>query len=651
MLRLRAFAAISLSTVFFSVSAHAEDPAPGDHAEDVVDYTLDASLDPAGHLVHGTGRIDWRNTSDKPVTELWVHLYMNAFKNEESLFLSEPVGRFRGGGGVSDWGTIDVRRFSLEDAAQPGTGEDLWPKAELKRSGSSDETDARVPLPRAVAPGEKVSFDVTWDVKLPSVVERTGYDGSFHMVAQWFPKIARLEKDGSFAHFPFHRLAEFYADFGTYDVTIDVPQGFVVGATGPVTSTKDENGRHVERHVQSDVHDFAWTAWDKFQTRSETIAGVQVRTLYPPDYGAVAEREVASIRFALPYFATRYGSYPYSVLTLVHPPESAPEAGGMEYPTLITTGGEWYVPRAVQSPELVTVHEFGHQYFYGLMASNEELYPFLDEGVNSFAEEDSLGVWRGPGSGGAVLGFSVSDLAGHAVFARWPDAIVAQPAYAFPTGGSYGSLVYSRTATILETFKRTYGSDAFWAAMTDYTQKWRFRHPTPDDFIASFTNSLGPEAGRELHAALFDEGAVDYVVLDAGNREVSTAAGVFDDNGKRETVKGSPRGEYEGWALLARRGPLHLPVDVDLIFESGARERRRWDGEGDTTRIVYRGSEKLRFVVLDPDTKILLDENRTNDYAAVRGSSVVAQAFVPRAPRTLERLSYWLSLFVEMLAP
>lgn len=326
----------------------------------------------------------------------------------------------------------------------------------------------------------------------------------------------------------------------------------------------------------------------------------------------------------------------------------------MEYPTLITTGGPWWEPRIVREPEIVTAHEFGHQYFYGLMASNEMRYPFLDEGVNSFAEEDSLGTMLGDASGGGLWGISVSVLATHVVNARSQDAVVADPAYAFPTGASYGSLVYSRTATILETFRRVYGEEKFWAAMTDYTRKWRFSHPTPDDFVACFYDKVSPDAARELHAALFDRGAVDYVVSAMGSREITSAAGIFDEAGKRETVKGASRGSYEGWVLVSRRGPLHLPVDIDLVLASGARERRHWDGDGDTTRIVYRGPYPLAFAIVDPDQKILLDENRGNNDGVVTGRPVgalVTQAIVPGASRTLERLSYWASLALEILSP
>jgi hypothetical protein len=624
---------------------------PMNHADDVVDYTIRAELDAAAHIVHGHETIVWRNVSHAPVHEVWLHLYLNAFKNEDSLFLSEPVGRFRGGGHVGAWGAIDVTKFETpKKDATDGARDDLWSRAEIHRGESADETDVRVPLSREVAPGESITFFAEFDDKLPSIVERTGFDGSFHMVAQWFPKIAKIEADGSFAHFPFHRLAEFYSDFGTYDVTLDVPENFMIGATGPLVDSKIEKGRRIEHHTQNDIHDFAWTAWDHFHTTSLDIAGVHVTALFPPDFDAIVNREIETIRFALPHFAELYGPYPYSVLTLVHPPSSAGEAGGMEYPTLITTGGDLLVPRNILEPELVTVHEFGHQYFYGLIASNEERFPFLDEGVNSFAEQESLGAWRGDASGGGFFGLSVSDIAVHAINSRSQAAAVADPAYAFPTGAAYGSLVYSRTATILETFRRAYGDAPFMRALGNYTRRYRFKHPGPDEFIDCFRETLGDAAARELHAALFERGAVDYIASDISAREVMSSGGIFDFDGKRETLTRAARGGYEGSVLVERRGPLHLPVDIDLVFQSGARERRHWDGTGDTTRIFYKGSDPLTFALVDPDDRILLDENRANNRIGIGRDANVVQ-IVPAAPRSLERLSYYASLLLQSIAP
>jgi hypothetical protein len=608
-------------------------------ADDVVDYTLRARLDPEAHTVHGEGHIHWRNASRQPVHELWLHLYLNAFKNERSAFLRERVGG-RGSAAPEDWGAIDVRRLSLAD------GTDLLPALERSRPGDEDETDARVPLPRPVDPDEALDLDVAFDDKLPPVIERTGYSGRFHMVAQWFPKLARLEPDGTWAHFPFHHLSEFYADFGTYDVTLDVPTDYVLGATGPVTDTRVEGGRRVERHVQADVHDFVWTAWNAWRSSRETIDGVDVRVLYPPGFEAVASRDMAAVRYALPEGSARFGRYPYSVLTVVHPPDAAGEAGGMEYPTLITSGGSWATPPGVYLPEITVVHELGHQWFYGLVATNEAAWPFLDEGVNQFAEAAAMERWKGPGSAIDFAGLRVSDFAVQAVegVRAVQDEPVAQPAAAFSTGGNYGALVYSRTASVIETLARVYGRDAVDRALARYTRRFRFEHPGPDDFIGVFGEVLGADVASTLRSALFDRGWVDYAVDRVRSERAQSPAGTFDRDGKRETVTREDQGGWDGSVLVRRRGTLVFPVDVELELEDGTTRREHWDGEGESTRIAWHGPAALVAAVVDPDDRVLVDSNPENN----RGAAPDARR---RAPRVLERVGYWAELALQTVAP
>ena len=188
---------------------------------------------------------------------------------------------------------------------------------------------------------------------------------------------------GAWAHFPFHHLAEFYADFGTYDVTLDVPSDFTIGATGPAVESASREAGASSGTCRGTSTTSPGRRGTGGSVRGRAIDGVDVTVLYPPGFGSVAQRELDALRFALPYFSARYGRYPYPVLTVVHPPGDAGEAGGMEYPTLITTGGPWWTPPGVLAPEIVTVHELGHQWFYGLVATNESAWPFLDEGINS----------------------------------------------------------------------------------------------------------------------------------------------------------------------------------------------------------------------------------------------------------------------------
>jgi hypothetical protein len=633
-----------------------DDTALPAHADDVVDYTLRATLDAEAHTVHGEGTITWRNTSVKSVRELWVHLYLNAFKNERSAFFRERVGG-RGSGQAEDWGWIDVRKLLLR--TEGGTSVDLWPGAELRRSAggdtgqpgldlSDDQTDARVPLPREVAVGETIQLDVAFDEKLPIVVERTGYRGHYHMVGQWFPKLARLEPDGTWAHFPFHHLTEFYADYGTYDVTLDVPEAYTIGATGPVVDQQVANGRRVERHVQADVHDFAWTAWDAWQTARDTIDGVQVTLLYPRGFRRIAARELATLRFALPYYSARYGRYPYPTLTVVHPQQDVGESGGMEYPTLITTGGAWLTPPGLLAPELVTIHEMGHQWFYGLVGTNEHAWPFLDEGLNQFAEQDGMGRWRGESSALDLAGLVVSDAALDAVGGNMTvhNEPVAQAASSFSTGADYGGLVYARTASLLETLRRVYGDEPVGRALGRYARRFRFQHPGPEQLLAVFDEVLGATVASTLRTALFEKGWVDYLVEGVWAQESKRPAGLFDRGGARERVEPDTAGDggWDNTVLVRRRGTLSFPVEIELVMADGTRRRERWDGEGDSKRLSWHGPVAVASAIVDPEDRVLVDYNLANNRASADGRG-------GGGARTLERATYWMQLALQAVSP
>ncbi|MFO0643044.1 MAG: M1 family metallopeptidase [Polyangiaceae bacterium] len=616
-------------------------------ALDVANYTMTAKLDPVAHTVHGEGTITLKNTTSATLSEVWLHLYLNAFKNQRSAFMRDPVGGFRGSQKPATWGAIDLRKLTQRTAKGP---EDLLPALEKSRPGDDDETDARVPLREPLEPGKSLVLDVVWDDTLPSIVERTGFDGTFHFVGQWFPKLAKLEPDGTFAHFPFHHLAEFYSDFGTYDVTVDVPAGYLVAATGPSVSTKDEGGRHVERHVQAEVHDFAFGAFDTFERADETLDGVKVSFFYPRGYAGAAARERDALAFAIPHFRSLYGKYPYETLSVVHPPNKDREAGGMEYPTLITTGGPWHGPPFVRELELVTIHEFGHQYFYGLLASNEAKWPFLDEGLNSYAEARALRTWLGPASVAKLSGLSVSGTTIQLFTGRMHAKVqpIAQPAAAFASGRAYGGLVYGRTATLLETLARVYGEDKLTAALGAYTSRHRMRNPVPEDLLAAIGEHLGDEARALTRAALFDQATIDYAVVEVGSQRRSKPAGLFDRNGKRETESGASEDDYEGYALVEARGTLQLPLDVAFVTEDGAEVRTRVGGtiepHGRMIRVPYTGTKALRGVVLDPEQKLLLDDDFTNNHAMIRGTREAPQNHVFALVTTLtSHLVSWLS--------
>ncbi|MBN2193938.1 MAG: M1 family metallopeptidase [Polyangiaceae bacterium] len=605
-------------------SAPAPAPTHSDHPSPVTSYHIDARLDAAAHTIEGTAVITWRNTAETPIEELWLHQYLEAFAHPNTLFLRE-AGRRHRQSGLGDPGGLTVSSLVADEL----DGVDLWPhRAPHSPDDPADTTDIRVPLPRSVLPGEILTLTASFIARMPSLVERTGYARGFLFAGQWFPKLARLEADGTWAHFAFHPQSEFYADFGDYSVALDLPKDLIVGATGERIETRFEEDRQLLRYSVRGVHDFAWVAWDGFRERRETLGAVTVTLLYPPGHRWNADRTLAALRAAFPRFEQRYGPYPYSTLTVVHPPSFASTAGGMEYPTLITTGGPWFSWAGTRAVETVTIHELAHQWFYGLIASNEHDLPLLDEGLTSYAEARILRESFGPGSALAWPGLAISAAALQRARAATyvHDDVVVQPAPAFASFSSIGGLVYSKTAVTLDTLALTFGEAAVDRALARYTHEQRFRHPTFADLQRSFEHEVGEDASAALAAALAERGWVNYV---AGRPHCypapASTAPATTPGVSGETCR----------AIVYRHGTLRFPVEIELRFDDGARERQRWDGKGPWIAVERHGPPRLIALQVDPARRIPLDTQRLDDAATIE----------PCPPsRSVERLAYLAAL-------
>ena len=562
----------------------AADTEPERWAEPVVSYQLSARLDPEKHQIAGHGTIELHNVSSASLPDLYVHLYLNAFESESTVFMRRPGSGFRGTRGLSRHGSIEVTRFYVREMDA-----DVWPADPKTEGEPTDRTDIRLPLPRPIARGETIHIDVTFLSTLPSVFLRTGAAGTFHMVAQWFPKLAKLEPDGTFTHFPFQRFSEFYSSFGDYDVEIDAPAGYVVGATGALgesTTAKSATGeRSVSRYRAHSVHDFAFAAWDRFEEQRDETGPVRIRCLYPPGYEVDAQREIDAAKQGLSFFGTHYGAYPYENLTIVHPPPEAGEAGGMEYPTLITTGGPWWLgSSSTRAIELLTLHELAHQWFYGMIATNENAHPFLDEGLTTYAAGEAASAIYGDHPVTELYGFSIP--AAERVYAKHvaDRAPVASAADAFATGSDYARLVYYRTSTIMHTLDRVYDGAAS-RGVARYARENRFAHPGPGALLDAIEHEGGAAARAAAERTLFDRASVDFRAdaLGAGAREVT----------------------------IRRDGALELPVDVTLIDVEGRASRVTWNGEGSSVTLGI--PVPLRRVLVDPEVRVLLDDDLLDD--------------------------------------
>ena len=439
----------------------------------IASYEISCRLDAEKKTIEGTELLTWTNTTTRPAATLQFHLYLNAFRNTLSTFWRESGGEHRGNRLPESWGSIELTRMTLAD------GSDLLPALTYispDDGNPHDRTVAEIQLPRRVGPGETIAVSIDFRSRLPRISTRTGWKGDFFLVAQWFPKIGVLQEKGWNCH-QFHASSEFFSDFGDYDVSIDVPRRYrgKVGATGVRVEERDLPGdRVLYRFKQESVHDFAWTADPNFLViedlfREPGVAATQIHLLLQPEHRRQAPRYLNATKTAISGYGRVLGPYPYSTLTVVDPPWGARGAGGMEYPTLITGGTYRHAPASVHSPESVTVHEFGHQYFYGLIASNEFEEPWLDEGFNSYMEDRVVAAaygdnhpvlsvfgWRVPIN--VPMRLPLDENRRYFPVATWD--VLASPAWKFRTGTSYAAHVYSKTDLVMSTLERLIGTPA-----------------------------------------------------------------------------------------------------------------------------------------------------------------------------------------------
>jgi hypothetical protein len=500
-----------------------------------------------------------------------------------------------------------------------------------------------------VAPGETANVQIAWSSHVPRDFARTGVVGNFYFIAQWFPKIGVLEDSGWNCH-QFHSATEFFADFGTYDVRVTVPKGWTVGATGVERDRRDEpDGTTTHHYVQEDVHDFAWTTSPNFVERRATfehptLPRVDMRLLLQPEHAGQADRHFAATRAALRYYGEWFGPYPYGHITIVDPAwQSA--AGGMEYPTLFTAGTRWLAPEGVTTPEGVTIHEAGHQFWYGIVASNEFENAWMDEGFNTYSTARVIAqayspnyysrryfgsfipwVFRGIPLTREIEGDRLDSYR----FAAKAD-VEATPSWQyFP--GTAGAITYSKTALWLDTLERMLGWETMQRVMSTYFSRWAFRHPKPADFFAVANEVSGRDLTWFFDQVYRSSNAFDYGVQ-AFTSEPSGARGYVGDGNDRRFTETDSRGPFHTTVVVRRYGEAIFPVDVRLVFENREETRWRWDGQGRWKAFEIDKPVRAASVEVDPDHVLLLDANRTNNSATLH----------PRAPEAARKWSLaWL---------
>ncbi|PZE20110.1 M1 family metallopeptidase [Paenibacillus xerothermodurans] len=603
-----------------------EKPAPQPLSDRIVEYHLEVELHAEDKRLSGTSTFTWKNPGSVPVRELYFHLYPNAFNSEKTTFMKESGGRLRNDKSTAaSVGGMDITSIKTRN------GQELSSRMEFVQpddGNKEDRTLMKLTLPAPVNPGDRITLNCAYDVKLPAVFARMGYAGDFVMAGQWFPKLAVYEPAGlrgrtaeGWNLHQYHGNSEFYADFGLYDVRIKVPADYTVAATGfPIKPATQDGQTKTYTFYADDVHDFAWAASPHFIYYEEPYAtshlpGVRIKLYLDPKHDHLKQRYMTAAKKALARYSQWYGSYPYSTLSIVIPPENGNGAGGMEYPTLVTGWGA-----AEEQPDLelerVIVHEIAHQFWYGIVANNEFEEAWLDEGFASYAEDKFM-----------ELEYDVRpNLAIEASYITSPRPLQLN-SWSYGQHGEYAGNVYTRSKLVLKSIESEIGTELMSRVLKAYFQKWKFGHPTTADFQKVLENTTNTSWSHFFDQYIYNGHMVDYAVGGIQTRQVLA-------DGKQA---------YENTVLVQKKDGTYHDIPIRFHFADGSQLDKTWDGKNEAVQFKLNHPAQLDWVVIDPEKTIILENKRINSFMKTNVDPTLTARWNMGVVKFMETLCNWVA--------
>ena len=599
-----------------------------DYFQQQVDYTISVRLDDERHELHALESFTYRNNAPVALDTIWLHLWPNAYK-ERGTALDDQLCRT---GDLSlhfakdtERGFIDSLDFSV-DGAKASWGY------------HTEHIDIGwVKLPTPLLPGGSISISTPFRVKIPDgKFSRLGHTNQAYYITQWYPKPAVYDATGWHA-MPYLTLGEFYSEYGSFDVSITLPANYVVGSTGLLQDASERawmdslsgvafseaqksslvkahailnafplsSGRtKTIRYTQDRVHDFAWFADKRFLVRKSHVvlprSGRDVTTwaLFTPKNALLWSDAVEYVNESVRFYSEHVGDYPYDACTAIDGTISA--GGGMEYPMITIIGNM----DSKETLDNVIAHEVGHNWFYGILGSNERDHAWMDEGMNSFLELRYMRA-RYPQSGFSINIPGLKKAAAHLTDAHRTQSELAyrlnarrnldQPLTLTSddyTAMNYGTMVYMKTALVMDHLLAYLGEETMDKCLRAYYDEWSFKHPRPDDMRKVFER----ESGQKLEWVFKDLVSTDMKV-DIKARKLSMRE---TDQGARVTITTSgespipvPVTGYLGADSLGTEWAMAYPRSMITPWDLGRMnpDRIRIDAGNRTLDIDRRNNE------------------------------------------------------------
>tara|TARA_X000001036_G_scaffold196558_1_gene185196 strand:- start:10780 stop:13785 length:3006 start_codon:yes stop_codon:yes gene_type:complete len=619
---------IAIFFVFFTITIIS---AQKNYWQQSVDYKMEVVLLDSVRQLACKSIITYKNNSPDTLHNIYMHLYPNAFqigsvKHREYMnnYGRDSRAKYFKNDLVGYESKIDIRNFTI---AKNG---DI-----ILLNYKVDDTILHAKLNKPLLPNEDVRIDMDWNHHVGGMVERAGYfEGQYNM-AQWYPKLAAYDEEGWHAQ-PFHAEGEFYGEFGDFDISFELPERFIMGASGVVISgdpgwqsvrvdTSSDFSEWLEafekkyeepiessvrkvRFLAENVHDFAWVASPNFLYEYDNWGGIDIHVLYnkvnASDWNRVVRQR--SVR-AMKWLTNKFGEYPYPQVTNTDRLKS----GGMEYPMLIMDGSD---------SESLILHEIGHIWFYGVLANNELDEAWLDEGFTSAQTRDYM-IDR---YGSKGFDWKSDDWTDPYQRKYWSytnrlhsdqwysiryitsvhDEPVSRESYQYKSGSSYRQNVYTKPSLMLNELKYVLGDSLYYLSIQEYYNNWKLKHVNESRFITSVENATGKELNWFFDAWLHDTRVMDY--------EINSWRKNKNDDGS-----------YSIDLNVKSLGNRYMPLLIETDLSNGDIHRQWWRNH------LWRVKDTLRYVVPSKPLRVTLDPDvQTMDVDFRNNSTSMNRKFV-----------------------
>ncbi len=590
-----------------------------------VAYNIDVTLDDVAHTLSGFESVTYKNNSPDTLNFIWFHIWPNAYQNDSTAFAKQK-------GKNSD--------FAKSDSSQRGFIDSLDFAVDGEKVNWSFHNEwidvVKLELNQPLYPGNSILIETPFFVKIPNQFSRLGHTGKHYEITQWYPKPAVYDHKG-WHPMPYLNMGEFYSEFGTFDVKITLPKDYRIMATGDLVNGEAEYAwldslagvadsihnlpkeafkqwtksklevvadqkyepSNVEMKTlhfhQENVHDFAWFADQTWLVRKGELElgddnrKVTLWSFYMPKNAEQWSNSIEYLHDSGYWYSRYYGDYPYNHITAVDGDMSA--GGGMEYPNITVISS---MPSKAML-EMVIMHEVGHNWFYGILGSNERYHTWMDEGLNEYScirywedkygdegerfvisefVQDKLGIAKN-------VQFSFYEYLAYAMSAKSPNVQPLNLKADEYTGANYG-LNYNKVSVFTRFLQHYLGEEKMDEIMQDYYETWKFRHPYPEDFQAIFEKHTDQDLSWYFDGVLETTSYIDFSIKKKGNR-----------------------------FTISNNGDLKTPVEVVFFGKNHTEIERRWI-EGINWRETIDGPKDTWYAIIDPDEH-MPDVNRSNN--------------------------------------